>query len=337
VADTGIGIPAESLPYIFERFFQIDSSKGGAGIGLSFVKELTAFIGGKLDVSSEVGKGTTFMLSVPKMSVAQEQDTIDRSLVVEDVAPSMAGSSILLVEDHIELRFFVRDLLASHYEVTTASNGAEAWALLEKTSFHLVISDVMMPELDGFGLLSKVRSSPQIRRIPFLLLTALSAAQHRIKGFATGVDDYLTKPFLPKELIVRVNNLLERHEVKTAADTDFEASNLPVHNEDIQPQDWNWLQEVEQMIRKNLPNHQFKMEDAAANMNLSYRQFSRKLNALTGLSPLYYQREIKLQVAREMLEETEYTPQRIADEIGFKKLHHLNTIFAERFGRNFSR
>jgi signal transduction histidine kinase/CheY-like chemotaxis protein len=343
VEDTGMGISAEALPHIFERFYQQDSARAGAGIGLSFAKELADLMGGSLAVSSAPGQGSRFVLSLPAVpAVPPSPEALpERSATAP---PIVSGSCILLVEDHAPLRDFTRRLLEPEYRVLTAGNGAEAWDLLQGAAAdaQLIISDVVMPELDGFGLLQRVRAHQGNRAVPFIFLTALSAPQHRIKGFATGVDDYLTKPFQPQELRVRVRSLLERYQQRTQAhhepqeEEEGEDGQQPVAEErphdEASPQDWAWIQEVEARIREEVGNPSFGIWTLADSMNLSYRQFNRKIKQLTGLSPLHYQREVKLQVARELLEGTSLSLEKVADRVGFSKASYLAKLYRERFG-----
>jgi PAS domain S-box-containing protein len=272
VHDTGIGIPAEELPYLFDRFHRVEGARGrtheGSGIGLSLVKELAKLHGGQVDVVSEVGRGTTFTVAIPlgtahlptealgkdsgmpvNSQVADARPYVEeamRWLPEEDTAtrrqgdrerleaapetdlsglsasprPPFSASSpparILLVDDNADMRDYVRRLLGQQYEVQTAANGRAALAAARAQPPDLILSDVMMPELDGLGLLHELRHDPLMREIPVILLSARAGEESRIEGLQTGADDYLIKPFSARELLARVEANLEAAQLRRA-------------------------------------------------------------------------------------------------------------------------
>ena len=257
VADTGVGIPEDEIPRLFERFHRVESTKGrtqeGSGIGLALVYELAKLHGGRIEVSSTLGRGTTFRVRVPLGAAHLPIDRIKvpRSLVpsgassqayVQEVlrwiprgmgAPlafeeiptaavdrrfsATAGARILIADDNADMREYLRDLLAPYYDVETVADGEEALTAIARRRPDLVLSDVMMPRIDGFALLKAVRADESLRSIPLILLSARAGEESRIEGLAAGADDYLAKPFSARELSARISAHLELARVRREA------------------------------------------------------------------------------------------------------------------------
>ena len=243
VRDTGAGIPADALPRMFERFHRVEDTRGrsheGSGIGLALVNELVKLHGGSIAVQSTVGKGTTFTVTIPKgrahlpaQRVKGEAAAASASRADAYVAEALgwlpgsapapeakkAGPRVLLADDNADLREYARRLLAEHYEVEVAPDGQAALEAIRARPPQLVISDVMMPRLDGFGLLRELRADPALRAIPVILLSARAGEEARVEGLDKGADEYLVKPFSSRELLVRVGTLLRSAEMRRLAD-----------------------------------------------------------------------------------------------------------------------
>jgi signal transduction histidine kinase/ActR/RegA family two-component response regulator len=246
VEDTGIGIPADTLPRIFERFHRVEGARGrsheGSGIGLALVHELVKLHGGTIDVQSAVGKGTTFTLLIPKGTAhlpaerlsgagSATAPTSRADAYVQEVLswlPGAGGDSgearakgaqrILLADDNADLREYARKLLSTHYEVEAVADGEAALAAARARKPDLVVSDVMMPRLDGFGLIRALRADPRLSTVPIVLVSARAGEEARIEGLGKGADDYLVKPFSSRELIVRVATLLQAAEMRRRAE-----------------------------------------------------------------------------------------------------------------------
>jgi signal transduction histidine kinase/DNA-binding response OmpR family regulator len=359
VCDTGAGIDPEDLPHIFDRFTQSQQPErmmqGGSGIGLAIAKEYTQLMQGHITVESERGKGSTFTLTLPLREVEPpvaeeateaaltEEDHSDTQAWVTPVNPASPTLedrtfTILIVEDHPQMQQFVRSLLQPRFRTLMAHNGVKALEVLEQEPVDLIISDVMMPQMDGFALVEHLKRSEAYFRLPIILLTALGGEEHKLKGLMLGVNDYLPKPFFPQELWVRVHNLLQRslaaqeEEAEDAIEvpaTDAASVELEVH-----PRDLAWLQEVKQAIEAGLPNEQFLISDLAEQFHLSERQFRRKLKQLTGLSPKQYQQEIALQTARELLEGGQCeTVKAAAYSVGMQSPARFSKLYEARFGK----
>ena len=225
VKDTGRGIHEADLPHIFERYFQSKQAntpaEGGTGIGLALSQELTKVIGGHLSVESELGKGTTFQLTIPRKEVLGMADTSPVSREEETVAvvkknPTLKSNQrIIVVEDNHDLREYLVSLLDEFYIVSSASNGKRALELLDTEEMpDLILSDIMMPEMDGYQLLSHIKSSQEFERIPVVMLTAKADTEDKLKALRIGVDDYILKPFEEEELKVRIENLLKHSDLR---------------------------------------------------------------------------------------------------------------------------
>ncbi len=252
VADSGVGIPADELPHVFERFYRVRVTKGrsheGTGIGLALVQELVKVHGGNVEVSSTVGQGTTFTVRVPRGSAHLPRERVERaaaprlptsgeaaafieeasrwtigpapappppsSIGVLDLRDEPARSRILVADDNADLRAYVSGLLEPVYTVKTASDGATALELARSGWPDLIVSDVMMPELDGFALVRALREDPRARGIPIILLSARAGEEATVEGLRTGADDYLVKPFSARELLARVRTQLQMARVR---------------------------------------------------------------------------------------------------------------------------
>ena len=249
VRDTGSGIPADALPRMFQRFYRVDGAVGrsheGSGIGLALVQELVRLHGGTIDVKSQLGEGTQFTVCIPSGNAHLPPDRVRATsgsteagtragAFVEEALSWLPGAPeaeapqapaeaprVLVADDNSDLRKYLRRLLEGQYNVETVSNGEEALHALRQHPFDLVVSDVMMPRLDGFGLVREVRADPSLRSTPIVLLSARAGEESRIAGMASGADDYLVKPFSARELLVRVGALIQAADVRRQANEEL--------------------------------------------------------------------------------------------------------------------
>jgi signal transduction histidine kinase/DNA-binding response OmpR family regulator/tetratricopeptide (TPR) repeat protein len=361
VKDTGPGINPTDLPFIFDRFYQSTQPdaplQGGTGIGLALAKEFCQFMGGTITVESELNEGSTFTVhlpyrivenpaEVPETEVLHEENAYVEEINV-DKTKTGKGYKILIVEDHPDMQAYVNGLIAADHTTFLASNGKEAIKVLEQEAVDLIISDVMMPEMDGYALLTHLKNTDKYHQIPVIMLTALGDESHKLQALTIGVDDYLTKPFSPDELLVRVHNLLERYEARLQWKKEEEKASVlgsingtgGQNNEDhatSSPHQLEvaWLKSVEKEIYANLENEDFRLTDLATRYNLSYRQFLRRIKKLTGLSVKQYQQEIALQKARELLEEGTYgNASAVAYSIGMSHVTRFSKLYEARFGK----
>ncbi len=362
VTDTGKGISNEDLPFIFDRFFQSskmeESNIGGSGIGLAFAKELTHALNGKLTAKSEHGKGSTFRLTLPfqiannnvKEQVSDETAPELNYIVINDSDEQgillKYAHTILIVDDNIDLLQFISEVLSPLFQVVSARDGIEAMDQLENNQqIDFIISDVMMPRMDGFELLEKLKSHPEWKKLPVVLLTAKATTEHKIRALRIGVDDYLFKPFSTAELLARVQNLLHHYEQRNEEMYSEEFLKDPTsqqqqHNNSesiptvkLSEYNLNWLEKAEGICKSNISNNNFSIPDLADKLALSERQLHRRIIELTGLTPNKYIRELKLQHAREMLEIGRFkTVAEVAFHVSFENPEYFSKLFTDRFG-----
>jgi len=347
VIDQGQGIHPNDLPFIFDRFYQskhtTGSAIGGTGVGLALSKALANLMQGSLTATSEPDKGSRFTLTVPmqyaegKVKGVTELQRVEiaQSVIGEEpVKPSADKHRVLVVEDHRDMRAFVKDILEEHYNVDTAVNGRKAIDLLKSNEIRpeLIVTDVMMPEMDGLQLLSALRKDERWRSIPVVMLTAKAAQEDRIQALVTGVDDYLAKPFDPDELLARCFSLLSNYQLRNQWKDQFKPEEEA--EESIDSWDTNWLSEVELIIQREVANSRFKVSDLAYELAVSKSQLLRKIKSITGLTPEQFVREVKLQKARSLLENRAYaTISEVAYAVGFETSEYFSKRFAIRFGK----
>ncbi|MEL6634620.1 MAG: response regulator [Bacteroidota bacterium] len=356
ISDTGSGISQEDLPYIFDRYFQSKQPdapiQGGTGIGLAMAKEYVQLMGGRIQVESQVGKGSMFTVLLPYKKVVPVKDLSQAPLAAtsdEEIllpVPSRSGTQqhVLIVEDQPDMLHYIQSLLQKSYTVSTAMNGKEALAVLAQQPIDLIVSDVMMPEMDGFELLKAIRAHEVYASLPVIMLTALSDEAYRLEALTLGVDDYLPKPFSVAELVARTQNMLARYEVRKQTVEEVKA--LPIvnlnHEEELLSLDPKltasgkaFVQKAEAIIQAEIENEDFSLVQLADHFCLSYSQFSRKVKLLTGLSPKQFQREVAMQKARRLLESGQYANLTgVAYSVGISHVTRFSKMYEKRFGKN---
>ncbi|MEL6697965.1 MAG: ATP-binding protein [Bacteroidota bacterium] len=343
VKDTGQGIPEADLPRVFDRFFQVQEAnvplQGGTGVGLALTKELTHLLEGDIQVKSVWGKGSTFEVYLPMKASTpprepetQEERSSDYTL--SGFAPLLISGEkprILLVEDNPEMSQYLANILAEDYQVTWAGHGQQALQKIRSQSFDAILSDVMMPIMDGFELRAQLNEHPQWKWIPFVLLTARHLETDKIKGFQLGIADYLTKPFSTAELKARLHSLIQnkiareiylREEPQTSTEAEMSTSQ-------------QMLKKAEQTVLDNLDNPQFGVEALARHMNYSAKNLRRIIKKETGLTTVNFILEIRLQKARELLENRRVASVFDAQvQVGISSNSYFTKKFTERFGKN---
>lgn len=365
VSDNGPGIAAEELPFIFDRFYQSRSAGhaniGGVGIGLAFCKELSARMNAELSVESEVGKGSSFLLSLPIRNEAPlrtasrdhqssnnltvlrfDEDSQESSKVMDTELPQ-----VLIVEDNVDVVTYLRTCLEPYYQVAIAYNGRIGWERALELTPDLIVSDVMMPEKDGFTLCDELKQDERTSHIPLILLTAKADASSRIQGLRRGADAYLAKPFNKEELLVRLEQLLVRQERMRQYFSDRKGSELQqqdnawsteeMDSEELQVTlhfEHSFLQGIQSIIAANYPDEDFGLPQLCQQLGMSRSQLFRKLKALIGLSPSELIRRYRLEKAKELLEQGEMNVSEVAWAVGFKHLSHFSKVFQEAYGYN---
>jgi signal transduction histidine kinase/ligand-binding sensor domain-containing protein/DNA-binding response OmpR family regulator len=351
VADSGTGIPQNQLAQIFNRFYQVDDSKTrayeGTGIGLALVKELVELHNGSITVSSVVGEGTQFEIRLPWQKTAIIPLAESNTAVSSKQAPepdsvlsaaALASAEkldadgreiILIVEDNREIRDYLRGILTEKYFVLEAADGAEGLQLALKTIPNLMITDVMMPNIDGFTLARKIREDERVSHIPVIMLTARASDSDKITGLETGVDDYLVKPFNPNELQVRVKNILQ---MRARLRKRF-SSALIIKPEEVSvvPADKLFMQKLINEIGMRLEDEHFSASEVSDALGMSLRTLTRKLNSLIDQSPAQLIRSMRLQRAAELLKKQAGSVAEIAYRVGFSDQANFTRSFKKEF------
>jgi signal transduction histidine kinase/ligand-binding sensor domain-containing protein/DNA-binding response OmpR family regulator len=358
ITDSGIGIPEDKLEKIFDRFFQVDDSTqrnyGGSGIGLALVKELVDLHKWSISVQSEPEKGTEFKLTIPMWDYldAHEKIITDSATTFNDarkfkqhirefnystsenkrqneIGISINRPSVLIVDDSEDVRRYLSNLLEEYYEVSEADNGESGIKAATENLPDLIISDIMMPSMDGIEFCNRIKSEWQTSDIPVILLTAKASFESRIEGLEIGADDYLTKPFDSRELFTRIKNLLEqRKRLREKYSKNLnQISQVPQINE----ADKEFMSKAYDLVQANLDKTTFSTENLAKELFLSRSQLHRKMMTITGQAPGDFIRTIKLKEASRMLLEKKLSVTQVAYEIGFSSPAQFTRAFTKQF------
>ena len=346
VSDSGKGIPEEKLPYIFDRFYQADTGntrkKLGSGIGLSLAKDLVDLMGGTITVSSEMGKGTLFIVQLPiqEIKIRQKQAPEDvpqlgKRLVKTPFVLSNTDKrnlpTILLVEDNRDMRHFITEQLVEFYKVKEAVNGEAGLEQAMANPPDLIITDLMMPKMDGIELCQKLKTDVHTSHIPVIMLTAKAGTENKIEGLETGADDYLTKPFDGKELRVRVTNLIEQRkrlrELYSDRKIQIEPKKITVTSIDQK-----FLEQVLALLEDSFSDPDFGVQQMQGALAMSKTQLHRKLKALTTETPGELLRNFRLKKAAQLLSQKADSVTQIAYKVGFNNLSYFAKCFKELFG-----
>ena len=356
VSDNGIGIDAQRLPRIFDRFYQVDDTSHrnyeGTGIGLALVKELVEILKGRISVKSEVNKGTTFrvefalMASPADMTAAEatfeisHTDTSISLLLTEaaqeqNLVPADDQPVLLIVEDNPDLRLYLRKIFETQYQIIEANDGQQGLEIALQNVPDMVITDLMMPRLDGFGLCERLKTDERTSHIPVVLLTAKATLTDRLEGLGLGADEYLQKPFNKDELVIRVKNLLQQRRLLREKFS-LRLATLPnepaVGNEVSQQLDNQFIQRIRAVIDAHLSESNFDVDGLCKELGISRTNLHRKLKALTGTSATEFIRKIRLQRAAQLVQQNTLTVSEIAYQVGFESLSYFSKSFQEEFG-----
>jgi signal transduction histidine kinase/DNA-binding response OmpR family regulator/ligand-binding sensor domain-containing protein len=344
VSDTGIGIPEADLSRVFERFHRAktDAHYEGTGIGLSLSKELAELMEGRLSVSSVQGEGSVFVLNIPLQETFEApptQETEEVATGISDLSEEVSdisGDPILVVEDNPSLREYLR-LTLEDFRVKTAGHGREALDILEE-GFQpaLIITDIMMPVMDGMELLKAIREKDAYRTLPMIMLTAKTGSTNKVEALRIGVDDYLTKPFVEEELIARVRAMIRNSRQRMGANGSSPAGGTSSEKEQavVSKADLKWLEEVEGIILHHVGDKMFGIDQLADQLHMSTRRVQQKIKAITGMTPKQYQREIQLESARRHLESGDFqSVSEVSHQVGFTDAHYFSKLYEKRFGK----
>ena len=362
VRDSGIGIPEEQIKHIFDRFYQVDSSStrtgepvlrsfnkgGGTGIGLALTKELIVMMGGSISVSSDAGKGTafTFLLPIkqeaviaePELKKEGDQDLSYKSTDAEDMnsvslheqAVEDGLPQLLIIEDNKDVATYIKSCVRRDYRVHYAVNGSEGIKRAIEIIPDIIISDVMMPEKDGYEVTETLKKHELTCHIPILLLTAKAAMADKVQGLEVGADAYLMKPFHKEELLVRLRKLVELRKQLHSYYSNLSDQDIP--SEKALSMDEIFVQKLHKLINEEISNPVLSVEDLCAVVAMSQAQLYRKIKALTGKTPALFIRSIRLAKAVELLKSGEMNVSEVAYEVGFSDPNYFSRIFSKEIG-----
>lgn len=356
VADTGVGIAAEHLPHLFEQFYQVDDgptrSHEGSGVGLALVKELATLHGGSVEVTSTVGKGTQFVVSVASVAATdsaepspvgavEDGDDLNEPVSGDGMATPEAVRSehvVLVVEDNPDMRAYLVDHLSPFYTVREAKDGQDGLEQAQADVPDLVLTDVMMPRLDGLGLCAALKADRATSHIPILMLSAKADVASRITAYQTGADAYFPKPFDARELRARIQALLiERarlwERMRTVpADTAQESTAPEQTSHVLPPLEAAFLADVDACLAAHLSDPDFNLNRLAEALNLSPRQVHRKLSALVDETPTKRLRRMRFEEAKRLLRAGTLTVKQVAFAVGFKSESAFTRSFRQHVG-----
>ncbi len=359
IKDSGVGIKEERLPHIFNRFYQADDShtreQEGSGIGLALAKELTELHKGKIYVESMEGKGTEFIILIPlskdkagistgsneNILTGDKRKEID-ALIDSDISVEVENSEtefsnqndktqiVLVVEDNADVRGYICEQLDDKYQIAQAANGMDGFTQAQKLIPDLIITDVMMPKMDGFEFCKEVRRNEKTSHIPIIMLTAKAGLDDKIEGLETGIDAYLTKPFSAKELIVRVSNLIHQREQlrkRFSTKTVIKPSDVTAASVDQ-----TFLEKVLITVESHIEDEEFNVERLAGKVFMSVSQLNRKLRALIDQSAGQLIRSMRLNRAADLLKQNAGSVAEICYMVGFNDQSYFTRSFKKQFG-----
>jgi signal transduction histidine kinase/ligand-binding sensor domain-containing protein/DNA-binding response OmpR family regulator len=360
ISNTGKGIPKHLHEKVFERFYQISDSKNttnvntGTGIGLALVKNMIELHHGKIKLESVPGKSTTFTILLPKnreeysdeeiFDFTRDADRRTKELIkTVDVhneesvfeKQNSQQARILIVEDNQELRDYLAGFLSKEYKVYTATDGLEGLERCKAKNPDLIISDVMMDNMDGLQFCKTVKSTPEISHIPVILMTALASVENKMEGYKTGADDYITKPFEPELLKIRIHNVLENLGKLKAEFGKNETVNLKELT--ISKIDEEFMNTVLDLLNQNLDNADFDIDCFSKSLGVSSSQLYRKMKGVAGVSPNEFIRTYRLRKAAKMITETNLSISEIAYNVGFNDSLYFSKCFKKQFGTSPSK
>mgnify|MGYP002091545728 FL=1 len=343
VANTGSLISAEHIRSIFDRFYKIDMHHAGSGIGLALVKAFVEMHGGTIQVESDEKQGTMFTVDLPfccctissetsSMNTSGHESLVELSEGEEEEERNYDSSrmSVLVIDDNADIRSYIHGLLSTEYSVIEAANGSEGIRKAMKYVPDLIISDVMMPGIDGIECCRRLKSELQTCHIPVILLTACSLDEQRIQGYDGGADSYISKPFSSQLLLARIHNLIDSHQRLKQ----FFGDRQTLAKEDICDLDKDFVEKFKALIEEKMGDSELNVEDLGREMGLSRVQLYRKIKSLTNYAPNELLRMSRLKRAASLLASSGMTVAEIAYEVGFTSPSYFTKCYKEQFGES---
>lgn len=366
VKDTGKGISQDEADKIFERFFQAKGAASGTGIGLALVKSFVELHHGEARVESEPGKGSDFIVVIPReqegdsqvihndvdivdnsanASASDGKNVVDESVLqyIDDgdrsrgkvqqlVSENTNRPTVLVIDDNTDIRQYERTLLQDEYIVLEAADGKEGLSVAMKEVPDLVICDVMMPVMDGLEFTEQLKTNTATSHIPVIMLTAKNLEEHRAEGYEHGADSYITKPFHSKVLLARIENLLRQRQLLKNLYQGTKEAEKEISEAHLEDRDKQFLKQLQAIIQKNLSYSEFGVEDMGQQIGLSRVQLYRKVKAMTGSSVVDLLRKARLAKARRLLETRSMSVSEVAYEVGFSAPSYFTKCFKEEYG-----
>jgi len=353
IKDSGIGISQKNLERIFDRFFQVhdrSTAIGGTGIGLSVAKEMIKIHGGKIEVESSEGIGTSFKIRIPvikeeaiRNGVAPEMfeksdfikmkyPEVEEAEIVDDKKEHIGEGKpkVLIVEDDSDMRRFVKEELEKEYEIIEAVNGEEGFKAAINTALDLIISDIMMPQMNGLEFCKKIKTDERTSHISVILLTARSSQEYKMEGLETGADDYIIKPFYTDELRIKIRNVLETR--KKIRERFGKALQLEPSSVEVTSVDQKFIKRAIEIIEEHMDDSELSVESYSKLIGMSRVSLYNKLKSLTSYSVQEFIFAIRLKRAAQLLKESGMTVTEVAYTVGFKDPSHFSKLFKKQFG-----
>ena len=343
VANTGSLISAEHIRSIFDRFYKIDMHHAGSGIGLALVKAFVEMHGGTIQVESDEKQGTMFTVDLPFCCCTSSPDTSSMGTSGHESPVELlegeeeeernydsSRMSVLVIDDNADIRSYIHGLLSAEYSVIEAANGSEGIRKAMKYVPDLIISDVMMPGIDGIECCRRLKSELQTCHIPVILLTACSLDEQRIQGYDGGADSYISKPFSSQLLLARIHNLIDSHQRLKQ----FFGDRQTLAKEDICDLDKDFVEKFKALIEEKMGDSELNVEDLGREMGLSRVQLYRKIKSLTNYAPNELLRMSRLKRAASLLASSGMTVAEIAYEVGFTSPSYFTKCYKEQFGES---
>lgn len=349
VSDTGFGISTKDQEHIFDKFYQVNSNNHqGSGVGLSLVKDLVELLKGKIKVYSKEGKGTTFLVELPvdektwKDFIREdtipdeefqipEKATLIKPLKQVPVVRNEEKKLILLVEDNPEMQEYLNEILLADYDIIQAFDGKEGLQKASQEVPDLIISDLMMPSMDGFEFCREIRADVATSHVPIIMLTAKSDKASKLEGYELGVDHYLTKPFDSEELSVVIKNCLSTRAALRKAFTEVTPPEPTEKEPDTNKWEKAFMDQLKQYLEVNFKDSNLSVPHISRAMGISESQFRRKLKSISSYSPNEYLRKFRLHKAAHLLSKKKVTVSEVAFQVGFESLSYFSKAFQSEF------
>jgi DNA-binding response OmpR family regulator/two-component sensor histidine kinase len=334
IADTGCGIPEKELQTVFERFYQSEnnaSEKAGSGIGLHLVKEYVELHEGRITVDSKINEGSVFSVFIPADLKGKEDTAQVQSFEQEGIQKGKSRKTLLIVEDHAEFRQFLTEQLSNQFNVLQAADGEVGKETAQKKHPDLIISDLMMPTLDGLELCRLLKNDIQTSHIPVILLTARLSDEAKIDSYKAGADSYISKPFNFEVLLTRIEKLIEQQDKRKRLF--HETINVQPGSITTTSLDEEFIRTALQLIEKNIDSSDYSNNDLSRDLGMSRSCLYPKFQSITGQTPTHFIRSIRLKRAAQLLQAKQHTVSEISWMVGINDIKYFNKYFKEEFGK----